>query len=75
MVDRDVVLAKVASIDRCLSRIAEVRQDRGLRPVDVDDLVALNLQRAVQAAIDSLPGQWLLTLIFRRPSAPLRWVA
>ena len=54
MVDRDVVTAKIAAIDRCLSRIAEVRGERrsALLQVDVDDITALNLQRAVQAAID-----------------------
>ncbi len=54
MVDRDVALAKVAAIDRCMARIADVRGPRraALLPVDVDDIVALNLQRAVQAAID-----------------------
>ena len=53
MVERDVVLGKLATLDRCLRRIAEVRQpDRGLQPVDVEDLTELNLQRAVQAAID-----------------------
>ena len=53
MVDRDVVLAKVATVDRCLRRIAEARDpERNLRPVDRQDIVELNLQRAVQAAID-----------------------
>lgn len=54
MVDRDVVMAKLAVIDRCLDRIAEVRDTRrtGLLPVDVDDITVLNLQRAIQAAID-----------------------
>ena len=54
MVDRDVVLAKLATIDRCLARIAETRAERrpALLPVDVDDIVLLNLQRAIQAAID-----------------------
>lgn len=54
MVDRDVVLAKIATIDRCLGRIADVRGQRraALLPIDVDDIVLLNLQRAVQAAID-----------------------
>jgi uncharacterized protein YutE (UPF0331/DUF86 family) len=53
VVERDVVFAKIATIDRCLRRLAEVRDPgRGLLPVDVDDLVELNLQRAVQAAID-----------------------
>lgn len=53
MVERDVVLAKVGSIDRCLRRIAEARDpDRGLRSQDAEDIQELNLQRAVQAAID-----------------------
>jgi uncharacterized protein YutE (UPF0331/DUF86 family) len=54
VVDRDVALAKIATIDRCLQRIADVRGQRraALLPVDVEDIVLLNLQRAVQAAID-----------------------
>ena len=54
MVERDVIVAKVAAIDRCLERIHEVRGARqaALRPIDVEDIVVLNLQRASQAAID-----------------------
>jgi uncharacterized protein YutE (UPF0331/DUF86 family) len=54
MVDRDVVTAKVATIDRCLQRISETRGERSvaLLPVKVEDIVVLNLQRAIQAAID-----------------------
>ena len=54
MVDRDVVTAKLAVIDRCIARIEEVQHERRteLKPVDVDDITALNLQRAVQAAVD-----------------------
>lgn len=54
MVDRDLVLAKVASLDRCLARIEDVRGPAGaaLRPIDVQDITVLNLQRAVQAMID-----------------------
>ncbi len=52
MLDRDVVLAKLSTIDRCFARIQEVRERAELRPIDVTDLTALNLQRAVQAAID-----------------------
>jgi uncharacterized protein YutE (UPF0331/DUF86 family) len=54
MVDRDVVTAKVATIDRCIQRISETRGERraALLPVEVEDIVVLNLQRAVQAAID-----------------------
>lgn len=54
MVDGDVVAAKLAIIDRCLARIAEVHGSRRARleAVDVQDITTLNLQRAVQAAID-----------------------
>ena len=54
MVDRDIVTAKVATIDRCLQRISETRGERRaiLLPVEAEDIVVLNLQRAVQAAID-----------------------
>lgn len=54
MLDRDVVTTKISVIDRCLSRIQEVRGKRreDLLPVDVEDITALNLQRAVQAAMD-----------------------
>lgn len=54
MPDKDVVLAKTASLQRCLKRIREVT---GLKPDSLDDLniqdiFVLNLQRAVQAGID-----------------------
>ena len=54
MVDRNVVAAKLAVVDRCIARIEDVQagQNRVLLPVDVEDITALNLQRAVQAAID-----------------------
>ena len=54
MADRDLVLAKVESLERCLARIAEVRGEGGsaLRAIDVQDITVLNLQRAVQAMID-----------------------
>ncbi|MEA2695120.1 MAG: hypothetical protein QOJ16_4507 [Acidobacteriota bacterium] len=54
MVDPDVVTAKLDIIDRCLQRIAEVRGERrkDLQPVDIEDITALNLQRAIQGAID-----------------------
>ena len=54
VVDRYLVTAKIATIDRCLRRISEVRGERraALLPIDVEDIVLLNLQRAVQAAID-----------------------
>lgn len=54
MVDQDVVSAKLSVIERCLARIADVQGPRRerLEPIDVEDITALNLQRAVQAAID-----------------------
>lgn len=54
MPDNDVVLAKAASIQKCLRRIKEVT---GLNPdslsdINIQDIFVLNLQRAVQSAID-----------------------
>jgi len=54
MPDRDVVLAKVAAIQKCLRRIKDVT---GLDPDRLDelntqDIFVLNLQRAIQSAID-----------------------
>jgi uncharacterized protein YutE (UPF0331/DUF86 family) len=54
MVDNDVVLRKVGNIQRCLKRIRDVT---GLRPesldnLDAQDVFVLNLQRAVQSALD-----------------------
>lgn len=54
MVDRDIVLAKIAVIHRCLGRIRESSNldPERLNSFDVQDIVAVNLQRAAQAAID-----------------------
>jgi len=54
MPDRDVVLAKVAAIQRCLSRIREVTGvvADSLDDQNVQDIFVLNLQRAIQSAID-----------------------
>lgn len=51
--DRDLLLAKLATIERCLNRITSVTASPGLIQVDRDDIVVLNLQRAIQAVIDS----------------------
>lgn len=52
MLDRDVVLAKLATIERCLARIDAARSAPGrLEPDFVDDVTDLNLLRAVQAAL------------------------
>lgn len=54
MHDKDIILAKVASIQRCLSRIKEVTSlDPGsLENIDIQDIFLLNLQRGIQAALD-----------------------
>lgn len=54
MPDKDIVLAKTASIQKCLNRIKDVT---GLNPDSLEelnwqDIFILNLQRAVQSAID-----------------------
>ena len=54
MLDRDVVLAKVAAIQKCLRRIKHVTDldpDR-LDEIDAQEIFVLNLQRAIQSAID-----------------------
>lgn len=54
MPDKDIVLAKVASIQKCLRRILEVTDLKpdALNDINKQDIFVLNLQRAVQAAID-----------------------
>lgn len=54
MLDADIVLAKIATIRRCLQRIRDVTgmdPDR-LDDINVQDIFVLNLERAAQAAID-----------------------
>lgn len=52
--NRDIVLARVAIIQRCLQRIQHVTQldPTRLDDFDIEDIFVLNLQRAIQAAID-----------------------
>lgn len=54
MVEQDVVFAKVSSIQRCLKRIRDVSQlnPDTLEDLDVQEIVILNLQRAIQGTID-----------------------
>ena len=54
MPDRDIVLAKIAAIERCLKRIRETTggDPASLEELDRQDIFVLNLQRAIQAAID-----------------------
>src|SRR4030042_2247290 len=54
MPDKDVVLAKVAAIQKCLRRIKDVTgldSDR-LDEINAQEIFVLNLQRAIQSAID-----------------------
>ena len=54
MPDPDVILAKVAKIQRCLRRIHETTSDNpeSLEDFDKQDIFVLNLQRAIEATID-----------------------
>jgi uncharacterized protein YutE (UPF0331/DUF86 family) len=54
VLDRDVVLAKAALVDASLRRIAEARSGRrsALAPADLEDIIAWNLQRAIQVVLD-----------------------
>jgi uncharacterized protein YutE (UPF0331/DUF86 family) len=53
MVDRDVVIAKIAAIEQGLARIADVRARRdAMESADYEDVVEVNLQRVTQDAID-----------------------
>ena len=54
MVDRDILLAKIASIRKCLDRIRQVTHgaSESLDSQDVQDIFVLNLQRAVQTVIE-----------------------
>lgn len=50
----DVAVAKLATIERCLERIRSVTAGNpdAVDDLDTEELVVLNLQRAIQAAID-----------------------
>lgn len=54
MLERDVLLSKIAIIKNCLQRIKEVTHldPATLDDFNVQDIYVLNLERAVQAAID-----------------------
>ncbi len=55
MVNRDLLLAKINSIQNCLQRVQEkiaIDPQRILTDMDVQDIVVLNIQRAVQVTID-----------------------
>ena len=50
----DVALGKLASIERCLGRIRSVTagDPNAVDDLDTEEIVVLNLQRAIQATID-----------------------
>ena len=54
MVDKDILLAKVGNIQTCLKRIQTVTRgsENSLENIDTQDIFVLNLQRAIQSAID-----------------------
>lgn len=53
--DRNIVEAKLESLRRCVDRIAEktpASADQLIHDPDLQDIIALNLQRAVQTSVD-----------------------
>ena len=54
MVDKDILLAKVGNIQTYLKRIQTVTRgsEDSLENIDTQDIFVLNLQRAIQSAID-----------------------
>lgn len=54
MIDRDVILEKINSIQRCLATIqlATKGDTKALDDIIIQDAVVLNLQRAIQLCID-----------------------
>ncbi|MCB1113502.1 MAG: DUF86 domain-containing protein [Chlamydiia bacterium] len=54
MVDKDIIYQKINRIQNCLKRIYDTLQDdpERLNDYDIQDIVTLNLQRAIQLTID-----------------------
>jgi len=54
LVDRDIIFEKIANIQRCLKRIKEKTSldPNTLEGLDTQEIFILNLQRAIQSAID-----------------------
>lgn len=54
MVNNDVVLNKVATIERCVNRVKEVYDGNpeNLQDITKQDSIVLNIQRACEASID-----------------------
>ncbi len=54
MPDRDIILAKIGIIQRCLKRIKDVTNldSSALEDIDKQDIFVINLLRAIESAID-----------------------
>ncbi|MEJ2055063.1 MAG: DUF86 domain-containing protein [Calditrichaceae bacterium] len=54
MPDKDIILEKITTIKRCLNRINDVTNldPDSIEDFNIQDIFILNLQRAIQAAID-----------------------
>ena len=54
MPDKDIILEKITNIKRCLNRIKDVTnlKPESIEDYNTQDIFILNLQRAVQAAVD-----------------------
>ncbi|MDI6765233.1 MAG: DUF86 domain-containing protein [Bacteroidota bacterium] len=54
MVDNDLIISKIKSIQKCLKRIKDVTRfdPKSLEDIDVQDIFTLNLQRAIQSTLD-----------------------
>ena len=53
--DYDIILSKLESLGRCIARIEEKRPDSSsllLQDYDLQDIISLNLERAVQTSVD-----------------------
>jgi uncharacterized protein YutE (UPF0331/DUF86 family) len=51
----DVILKKMSSLQRCLDRLEEKRPERWealLEDIDLQDIISVNLERAVQLIVD-----------------------
>ena len=68
MVDRDVVLAKIAQIDYALLRMQQTQSRSALSAAEREELLELHLQRAAQAAID-LAAHVIATENYELPDA------
>lgn len=54
MIDADIIFAKIGNIRSCLQRIQDVTNydPKSLEDINKQDIFVLNLQRAIQSAID-----------------------